>query len=87
MLQAVLTEQNCEKLSPISKSQTMDILMIDGQEIRTENLISIHPPVETSHCLGHFHMGCNHVSDAIDAAMRARDAWVWLAAKVELPFS
>ena len=59
------------------KGQTMDIpMMIDGQEIRTDNLISIHPPAETSHCLGHFHMGsANHVSDAIDAAMRARDAW------------
>ena len=59
------------------KGQTMDIpMMIDGQEIRTDDLISIHPPAETSHLLGHFHMGsANHVSDAIDAAMRARDAW------------
>ena len=41
------------------KDQTMDIpMMIDGQEIRTDNLISIHPPAETGHLLGHFYMGC-----------------------------
>ena len=59
------------------KSQTMDIpMMIDGQEVRTGNHVSIHPPAEISHCLGHFHMGnANHVTEAIDAALRARDAW------------
>ena len=61
----------------------MDIpMMIDGQRSRTDNLISIHPPAEASHCLGFdSHMGsANHVSDAIDAAMRARDAWAANAA-------
>ncbi|RYG05695.1 MAG: L-glutamate gamma-semialdehyde dehydrogenase [Chitinophagaceae bacterium] len=59
------------------KSQQADIPMyIGGEEVRTGNRISIHPPHETAHTLGHFHVGdATHVQKAIDAAIAARESW------------
>lgn len=59
------------------KSQVADLpLLINGEEIRTGNTVSIHPPHEKAHLLGHFHMGdASHVTQAIDAALAAKDAW------------
>ena len=59
------------------KSEQLDIPMyIGGEEVRTGNTESIHPPHERAHTLGHFHMGdATHVSKAIDAALAARTAW------------
>lgn len=55
----------------------LDIPMfIGGEEIRTEKKVSIHPPHELKHCLGHYHQGDeSHVHQAIDAALRARPKW------------
>lgn len=62
-----------EKLS----SQELDIpMIINGQEIRTGKRISIHPPHNHQHCLGYYHQGdAEHVQQAIDAALAAKDAW------------
>ena len=59
------------------KSQTRDIPMyINGQEVRTGDKKEIHPPHETAHLLGHFHAGTGeHVQQAIDAALAAREKW------------
>ncbi|MCX7744854.1 MAG: L-glutamate gamma-semialdehyde dehydrogenase [Flavobacteriales bacterium] len=59
------------------KSQQRDIPMyIGGQEVRTGNMVSIYPPHELSHRLGVFHQGdATHVKQAIDAALKAREAW------------
>lgn len=59
------------------KSEEKDIPMfIDGKEVRTDNKISMHPPYEHKHLLGHYHRGdASHVQDAIDAALKARQAW------------
>ncbi len=59
------------------KSVQVDIPMyINGKEVRTEEKISIHPPHEISHTLGHYHKGdSSHVNAAIDAALKARTAW------------
>ncbi len=59
------------------KGQELDIpMVIGGKEIRTNNKVAIHPPHELSHTLGHFHHGdAQHVKDAIDAALAAKDEW------------
>ncbi|MET0242785.1 MAG: aldehyde dehydrogenase family protein, partial [Flavitalea sp.] len=59
------------------KSEQADIPMyIGGEEVRTGNKVSIHPPHETAHTLGHFHVGNEtHVRKAIDAALAARESW------------
>ncbi|MFC2090526.1 L-glutamate gamma-semialdehyde dehydrogenase [Bacteroidota bacterium] len=59
------------------RSEVIDIpMIIDGKEVRTENTVSIHPPHERKHLLGHFHKGdASHVNMAIDAALKARKSW------------
>lgn len=59
------------------KSAKRDIPMyIDGKEVRSGNKKEIRPPHETAHLLGHFHMSDEqHVHDAIDAALDAREKW------------
>ncbi|MFY7653220.1 MAG: L-glutamate gamma-semialdehyde dehydrogenase [Chitinophagaceae bacterium] len=59
------------------KGKTVDIPMFIGNdEVRTNNKVSIHPPHEHHHTLGNFYMGDKqHVVQAIDAALAAKDAW------------
>jgi len=59
------------------RSETWDIPMtIGGKKIRTGKTISIHPPHETAHTLGHFHQGgTKEVQQAVDAALSAKTAW------------
>ena len=59
------------------KSQSIDVpMIIGGKEIRTENKIRLAPPHEHKHTLGHASKGnAQHVSDAIDAALKAKDKW------------
>ncbi|MEM7105857.1 MAG: L-glutamate gamma-semialdehyde dehydrogenase [Bacteroidota bacterium] len=59
------------------KATSMDVPMyIGGKEVRTDNLVSIHPPHEIAHTLGHYHKGdASHVHLAIEAALSARAEW------------
>lgn len=59
------------------KAKEVDIPMtIGGEKVTTGNTISIHPPHETAHTLGHFHQGdASHVTAAIDAALAAKPDW------------
>lgn len=59
------------------KSSPKDIPMyIDGKEVRTNKLVSMHPPHEHQFNLGNFHSGdASHVEQAIDAALKARERW------------
>jgi 1-pyrroline-5-carboxylate dehydrogenase len=59
------------------KGEVRDIPMyINGQEVRSGNKKEIRPPHETKHLLGHFHASTEqHVHDAIDAALAAREKW------------
>ena len=59
------------------KKKTLDIPMyINGKAVRTGKKIAIHPPHETKHVLGHFHLGTKqHVEQAINAALKAREDW------------
>ncbi len=48
------SKQEIERL----RSQVMDIpMVIGGKEVRTGNLVPIHPPHDRKHLLGHFHKG------------------------------
>jgi len=59
------------------KSTEHDIPMyIGGKEVRTGNKKALRPPHEIAHVLGYFHEGDgNHVRQAIDAALKAKDSW------------
>ncbi len=64
-----------------AKAQEVDLpMVIGGQEVRTGNKISLHPPHEIAHTLGHYHKGgTEHVHQAIDAALAAKEQWENLA--------
>ena len=59
------------------KKEEIDIPMyIGGEEVRTGNIRALHPPHEKTHTLGYYHFGEEqHVRQAIDAALRIREAW------------
>lgn len=59
------------------KSKEYDIpMIIDGKEVRTGDKREIRPPHETKHLLGYMHAGTGeHVKQAIDAALNAREQW------------
>ncbi|MEY3539626.1 MAG: L-glutamate gamma-semialdehyde dehydrogenase, partial [Bacteroidota bacterium] len=59
------------------KKKTLDIPMyINGKAVRTGKTTTIHPPHETKHVLGQFHIGTKvHVEKAIDAALKVRENW------------
>ena len=51
-------------------------MIINGQEVRTDNHVAMHPPHQLSHHLGVFHKGdVSHVNQAIDAALAAKPLW------------
>lgn len=59
------------------KGQQLDVPMyIGGDEVRTGKLEELRPPHETSHLLGHYHIGDeSHVKQAIECALDAKEAW------------
>ncbi len=61
-----------------ARSQEIEIPMyINGKEVKSGNLVEIHPPHDTKHCLGRYHKGdASHVKMAIDAALNAKADWV-----------
>ncbi len=58
-------------------SEEIDIpMIINGEEVRTENRIPVYPPHDLNHLLGHYHRGdASHVRMAINAALNAKKAW------------
>ncbi len=60
-----------------ARSKTIDIpMVIGGQEIFTDKKVKIRPPHDHQHVLGTFSEGdADHVNQAINAALGAREAW------------
>lgn len=60
-----------------ARAKQIDVPMyIGGEEVRTENKVSINPPHDHQHLLGHYNQGTkNHVADAINAALAAKSDW------------
>src|SRR3546814_5230177 len=51
-------------------------MVIGGKEVRTDRKVSIHPPHQHKHTLGHYSEGDKtHVQAAIDAALAAKEDW------------
>ena len=51
-------------------------MYIGGKEIRTGNLVAMHPPHDHQHVLGHYHRGdVRQIEMAIEAALAARSKW------------
>ncbi|MGK7394808.1 MAG: L-glutamate gamma-semialdehyde dehydrogenase [Candidatus Cyclobacteriaceae bacterium M3_2C_046] len=61
----------------LARSRQEDIPMyIGGDAVRTDHKISIHPPHDIQHTLGHYHKGDkSHVEQAVNAAMGAKPGW------------
>jgi 1-pyrroline-5-carboxylate dehydrogenase len=68
LLQAAIAE---------ARAKTIDIPMyIGGKEVRSGKTVSIHPPHDHQHLLGHYHQGeKKHIEEAIDAALKAKKDW------------
>jgi 1-pyrroline-5-carboxylate dehydrogenase len=63
-------------LAEMKKHQRDIPMYIDGKEVRSGIKKEIRPPHETAHLLGHFHAAAaEHVHDAIEAALAARENW------------
>ncbi len=64
-----------------ARTTELDIPMyIGGKEVRSENKIRLAPPHDHKHTLGYFHKSDkNHVKQAIDAALDAREKWASLS--------
>jgi 1-pyrroline-5-carboxylate dehydrogenase len=63
-------------LADLKSKQTEVCMRIGGKKITSGDLVSMHPPHEHQHVLGHYHQGnATHVQQAIDAALAAKDAW------------
>jgi 1-pyrroline-5-carboxylate dehydrogenase len=60
-----------------ARKEVKDIPMyIGGEEVRSGNTISMHPPHDHHHLLAHYHRGDKtHVKQAIEAALKARASW------------
>lgn len=60
-----------------ARAKTLDIPMyIGGKEVRSGKTVSIHPPHDHQHLLGHYHQGDkSHIEAAIDAALKAKKDW------------
>ncbi|MEA1897660.1 MAG: L-glutamate gamma-semialdehyde dehydrogenase [Bacteroidota bacterium] len=61
-----------------ARSQEIEVPMyINGKEVKSGNLVEIHPPHDIKHSLGRYHKGdASHVKMAIDAALNAKADWV-----------
>ena len=64
-----------------ARSKEIDVPMyIGGEEVRTGDKKPMSPPHDHQHILGHFHAGDSaHVTQAINAAMGAKEAWANLS--------
>jgi len=60
-----------------ARSKVLDIPMyIGGQEVRTGNTVNMFPPHDLTHQIGQYHKGGReHLEQAIEAALAARDQW------------
>lgn len=65
-----------ETIEKMRSSRVEISMIIDGKEVKTGNLVPIHPPHDHKHLLGHYHKGeRKHVKMAIEAALKAKLAW------------
>jgi 1-pyrroline-5-carboxylate dehydrogenase len=65
-----------EVLTELKKTELDIPMYIGSKEVRTNKKKALHPPHETGHVLGYYHVGEEkHVRAAVDAALGARETW------------
>jgi 1-pyrroline-5-carboxylate dehydrogenase len=65
-----------QTLSEFRSKETDIPMFIGGEEVRTGKRVLISPPHDHQHVLGFYHLGeAEHVTQAIDAALRIRAKW------------
>lgn len=71
------TESLIAKYNEMYNQTPIDVPMyIGGKEVRTEDKKPMNPPHDHKHVLGHFNYGtAQHVNEAIDAALAAKEDW------------
>lgn len=70
------TQSLKSKIQEMKNTQVDIPMYIGGEHVYTDEKVSMHPPHETSHNLGTFNRGtAEHVHQAIDAALAAKDNW------------
>ncbi len=64
-------------------NETWDIpMIINGNEVRTGKTQRVLPPHDHQHDVGSYHLGSNeHVKEAIDTALKAREQWSSMSAQ------
>lgn len=51
-------------------------MVINGQNVKTDNKVSVHPPHDHQHSVGYYYQGdMSHVDQAIEAALAAKKQW------------
>ena len=77
------TPERAEIVKMIEKMRSEEVeipMIINGKMVKTDNKISVHPPHDIKHTLGHFYRGdAEHVKMAIDAALAAKEKWAALS--------
>lgn len=69
-----------QALKSLRNTETDVPMYIGGEEVRTENKKKLSPPHDHKHILGYFHQGdAQHVEQAINAALAAKEDWAALA--------
>jgi len=65
-----------EKIKELRAMTVSLPMIIGGREVTTDKKIEMRPPHDLGHLLGHYYQGdASHVSQAIDAALEAREKW------------
>lgn len=69
--------EKLQKAIEEARSKEVDVMMmIDGEKIKTDKKVAIHPPHDLQHTLGYYYQGNEeHVNKAIEAALNAREKW------------
>ena len=74
------TKERAELKAMLEKMRSEEVeipMVINGEFVKTDNKIAVHPPHDIKHTLGYFYKGdASHVKMAIDAALAAKDKWV-----------
>ncbi|BAV04818.1 delta-1-pyrroline-5-carboxylate dehydrogenase [Filimonas lacunae] len=69
-----------DALAQARATETTIPMYIGAAEVTTDKKVSMHPPHDHKHCLGYYYQGNKqHVQQAIDAALTAKESWENLA--------
>src|SRR6478736_9761522 len=75
------SQERADLIKAIEEARSKQIeiqMVIGGKKIQTGNRVSLSPPHDHQHILGHFHEGGKkEIEDAIAAALAAKEKWMF----------